>query len=332
MNLRTVSISSILNNDSVQDAVGKDREVVDAVAVDITFQDKDGNEIEPAGNISVQMTTSSRVEGESHEVLHIDDNGNASAVTSASATGASFKAGEFSIYVITGIDQPAIATYIFHDADGNVIAGSTQKVKDGETVYAPTTPEKTGSKFLGWSYTKGAVALQEGDPGNFDKLTAAVDATGKVNLYPVFQEAYYVFFMDNQDRVSTTKEGVSGDKISVSDVKIPLDSTQSVTGWYTEKEFTNKVSSITLSDHNVTLYPKVEEGHYLYFSSGDGASYVKPVFVAAEKGTVAPDNPTRAGYVFKYWSKSEGGSEYSFGSNISEDTTLYAVWEANSDT
>ena len=138
--------------------------------------------------------------------------------------------------------------------------------------------------------------------------------------------------MDNQDRVSTTKEGVSGDKISVSDVKIPLDSTQSVTGWYTEKEFTNKVSSITLSDHNVTLYPKVEEGHYLYFSSGDGASYVKPVFVAAEKGTVAPDNPTRAGYVFKYWSKSEGGSEYSFGSNISEDTTLYAVWEANSDT
>ena len=101
MSLKTVSTSSILNNDSVQDAVGKDREVVDAVAVDITFRDKDGNEIEPVGTISVNMRASSSVEGESHEILHIDDNGNASAVTSASATGASFEAGEFSIYVVS---------------------------------------------------------------------------------------------------------------------------------------------------------------------------------------------------------------------------------------
>ena len=338
MSLKTVSTSSILNNDSVQDAVGKDREVVDAVAVDITFRDKDGNEIEPVGTISVNMRASSSVEGESHEILHIDDNGNASAVTSASATGASFEAGEFSIYVITGIDtakqEPAIATYKFYDADGKEISDSTQKVKNGETVYAPTTPEKTGSKFLGWSYTEGATALQEGDPGDFVMLTASVKTTGDVKLYPVFKEAYYVFFLDAQGRVSTTKEGVSGDVISVSDVKIPLDSTHSVTGWYTEKEFTNtnKVDSVTLSDRNVTLYPKVEEGHYLYFSSGDGASYVKPVFVAAEKGTAAPDDPTRPGYTFLHWSEREEGSAYTFGSSISEDTTLYAVWEAKTDT
>ncbi|MDY6307488.1 MAG: InlB B-repeat-containing protein, partial [Oribacterium sp.] len=203
-----------------------------------------------------------------------------------------------------------------------------------ETVYAPTTPEKTGSKFLGWSYTEDVTALQKGDPGDFVKLTASVKTTGDVKLYPVFQEAYYVFFLDAQGRVSTTKEGVSGDVISVSDVKIPLDSTHSVTGWYTEKEFTNtnKVDSVTLSDRNVTLYPKVEEGHYLYFSSGDGASYVKPVFVAAEKGTVAPDDPTRPGYTFLHWSEREEGSAYTFGSSISEDTTLYAVWEAKTDT
>ena len=334
MNLRTVSISSILNNDSVQDAVGKDREVVDAVAADITFQDKDGNEIEPAGNISVQMTTSSRVEGESHEVLHIDDNGNASAVTSASATGASFKAGEFSIYVITGIDQPAIATYIFHDADGNVIAGSTQKVKDGETVYAPTTPEKRGHKFVGWSYTKDAATLQEGDPGVFDQLTASVNTTGDVNLYPVFQQVYYVFFLDNLGRVSTTKEGTSGEDIQVSDVVIPLDSTQSVTGWYTDRRLTDesKVTSVTLNNQNVTLYPKVEQGNYLYFVSGEGASYVKPAFVAAEKETATPEVPTRPGYTFLYWSEHDGGGAYTFGGKISVDTTLYAVWKPNSNT
>ena len=339
--LKTVSTSSILNNDSVQDAVGEDREVVDAVAVDITFQDKEGNEIEPAGTISVRMTTSSRVEGESHEVLHIDDNGNASAVTSASATGASFDAGEFSIYVITGIgtaeQDPAIATYIFHDADGNVIAGSTQKVKNGETVYAPTTPEKNGHKFVGWSYTKDAATLKEGDPGVFDQLTASVNTTGDVNLYPVFQQVYYVFFMDNQDRdrVSTTKEGVSGDDISVSDVVIPLDSTHSVTGWYTDSKLTeeSKVEdAVTLKDHNVTLYPKVEKGHYLYFVSGEGASYVKPAFVAAEKETAEPEVPTRPGYTFRFWSASENGPEYTFGEKITEDITLYAVWESKRNT
>ena len=229
MNLRQVSTSSILGNDSVQNAVGEDREVVDAAAVDITFDDKDGNEIEPVGTISVNMTTSSSVAGESHEILHIDDNGNASTVTSASANGASFDAGEFSIYVITGIDtadpKPAIATYKFYDADGNVIAASTQMVKDGETVYMPTTPEKSGSKFLGWSYKQNMTSLQDGDPGDVSTITASVTTTGDVKLYPVFQEVYYVFFLDAQGRVSTTKEGTSNDKITVSDVTIPLRST-----------------------------------------------------------------------------------------------------------
>jgi hypothetical protein len=154
MHLASVPRASILNNDSVQDAVGEDKEVVDAIAVDITFQDKDGKEIEPAGTISVNMSTSRNVSGDSHQVLHIDDSGNASQVTDASAEGASFEASEFSIYVITGIgkeDQdPATATYIFYDADGKEI--SKQVVKDQETVYAPKTPERVGYKFLGWSY------------------------------------------------------------------------------------------------------------------------------------------------------------------------------------
>ena len=313
-------------------------EVVDAIGVDISFRDASGNEIEPKDgkNVQVRMTVdaASTLSGDSFSVVHQSDNGNVQKVTeNATAEGAVFESGEFSIYVITGegLEQkPAIATYYFHDADGNQI--DVQKVKDGETVYAPTTPEKSGSKFLGWSYAQGASSIQEGDPGNFGTLTASVSTTGDVRLYSVFQQVYYVFFFDNQGRVSTTKEGASGDVISVEDVVIPLDSTHSVTGWYTESEHVNKVDSITLADHNVTLYPKVEEGNYLYFSSGEGASYVKPVFVAAGKNTVKPEAPTRPGYTFKHWSASEGGSEYAFGSTISEDSTLHAVWEANLDT
>ena len=310
-------------------------EVVDAIGVDISFRDASGNEIEPKDgkNVQVSMTvdTASSLDGDKFSVVHQSDDGNVQKVTeNASAEGAVFESGEFSIYVITSEKEPAIATYYFYDADGKII--SEQKVKTGEKVYAPTTPEKTGSKFLGWSYAQGASSIQEGDPGNFGTLTASVSTTGDVRLYSVFQQVYYVFFFDNQGRVSTTKEGASGDVISVEDVVIPLDSTHSVTGWYTESEHVNKVDSITLADHNVTLYPKVEEGNYLYFSSGEGASYVKPVFVAAGKNTVKPEAPTRPGYTFKHWSASEGGSEYAFGSTISEDSTLHAVWEANLDT
>ena len=337
MSLEVVPVSTILNNDSVQNAVGQDREVVDAAAVDITFRDRNGNKIEPVNAISVHMSTSSSVEGESHEVLHIDDSGNASSVTSASADSAEFEADAFSIYVITGIDtaeqQPAIATYVFHDADGNEITASTQKVKNGETVYVPDTPEKKGYKFLGWSYQQNMTSLQDGDPGNITEFNAEVSITGRVNLYPVFQQAYYVFFMDGKDgRVITTKEGVRGEEITVSDVTIPLDSTHSVTGWYTDSELKQEAKSVTLSDHNVTLYPKIEAGNYIYFSSGENASYVEPAFFAAGVKTSKPADPTRPGYTFKHWSDKENGSEYTFGSSIKEDVTLYAVWQADDDT
>lgn len=337
----TTAVSAQTAKDIANQASDGQTEVVDAIGVDISFRDASGNEIEPKDgqSVEVHMTVdaASTLSGDNFSVVHQSDDGNVQKVTeNATAEGAVFEADAFSIYVITGEgtteQEPKIATYIFHDAYENVISDSTQKVKDGEMVYAPTTPEKEGHKFLGWSYTKDAAALQNGDPGDFSTLTASVSETGNVDLYPVFQQAYYVFFLDDQGRVSTTKEDISGATISVSDVTIPLDSTHSVTGWYTEPEHTNKVDSVTLVDHNVTLYPNVEKGHYLYFSSGDGATYVKPEFVAAEKGTAAPEAPTRPGYTFGHWSLTADGTEYTFGSTISEDITLYAVWEAASDT
>ncbi len=334
----TTAVSAQTAKDIANQASDGQTEVVDAIGVDISFRDASGNEIEPKDGQSVEVSmtvdAASTLSGDNFSVVHQSDDGNVQTVTeNATAEGAVFEADAFSIYVITGEgtteQEPKIATYHFYDAKGTEI-GSAQKVKDGETVYAPTTPEKQGHKFIGWSYSENAAALQEGDPGVFDKWKASVNTTGEVNLYPVFQEVYYVFFMDSQGRVSTTKEGVSKATIPVSDVTIPLDSTQSLTGWYTNSELTDKskVDSVTLSDQNVTLYPKVEKGHYLYFSSGDGANYIKPVFVAAGKAAEAPEAPTRPGYTFKYWSEEENGSEYQFGSEITEDVTLHAVWDA----
>lgn len=338
MHLAPVSKASILNNDSVQDAVGEDKEVVDAIAVDITFLNKDGKEIEPAGAISVSMSTSRDVGGESHQVLHIDDSGNASQVTDASADGASFEASEFSIYVITGTgtlaQQPAVETWNFYGADNSTIL-STQSVKDGESIVSPETPEKDGYLFQGWAYTVGNAAAGTVNVSAFTTRTADVPSTRTVNLYPVFSQKLYVFFMDNYKRVWETKEGKTGDKISTSDVTLPLGSEESVTGWYTDSSLTGEaVAEVTLENSDVTLYPKVESGHYLFFSSGDGASYVAPQFVSANAVTAKPAVPTRSGYTFAGWSGTEGSdkADYEFGKKLTENTTIYAVWEANTNT
>lgn len=338
MHLAPVSKASILNNDSVQDAVGEDKEVVDAIAVDITFLNKDGKEIEPAGAISVSMSTSRDVSGESHQVLHIDDSGNASQVTDASAEGASFEASEFSIYVITGTgtpaQQPAVETWNFYGADNSTIL-STQNVKNGESIVSPKTPEKDGYLFQGWAYTVDKAAAGTVDVSAFTTRTADVSTTQTINLYPVFSQKLYVFFMDKYGRVWQTKEGKKGDNISTSDVTLPLGSEESVTGWYRDSSLTGEaVTEVTLDKSDVTLYPKVESGHYLFFSSGDGASYVAPQFVSADATTVKPADPTRSGYEFAGWSSSPDSTtaDYTFGGKLSENTTVYAVWEAKADT
>ncbi|WP_417027591.1 MBG domain-containing protein [Baileyella intestinalis] len=309
-------------------------EVKDAVGVDITFRDSSGKETEPAAAVDVHMYLSSKLEGDSFTVSHKADSGNVSQVSaSASAGGASFSESSFSIYVISGEGEENIpvATYNFHDANGVVI--DTQNVKTGDTLNKPSSPEKEGYKLVGWSTTKDASTP---DFDGFGKVTVNKEET--INVYPVFQEVHYVFFMDGTDdssRVSTTKEGVEGGKISTTDVKLPLESTKSVTGWYTDKALTSPAGdTVTLGTKNIKLYPKIEEGHYLQFASGEGATYIAPQFVAANKGTKKPSDPKRPGYTFVGWSTEKNGTtaNFNFGDTISEDTTVYAVWEAKNDT
>ena len=332
----TMTITPVSSTKATQIAkqtITGNEKVEDAIGVDITFYDSSGKEIEPKDGqgVQVNMQLNESLKGKDFTVVHQEDNGTVQTVSqNASAQGATFQANAFSIYVITGIgtedEDPAVATYQFHDANGDVY--STQKVKNGEILTAPETPEKEGNIFKGWATSQGA------SEANFDiTQPVSVEKTSTVDLYPVFSQKLYVFFLDKSGRVINTKEGAPGDVITTSDVSVPLGSEESVTGWYTDASLTNPVSEVTLEDHNVTLYPKIEKGHYLYFSTGDNASYIEPEFVAAGKQTQKPNDPTRPGYTFKGWSTTEGGSvNYHFGQTMSDNQTIYAVWSANTDT
>jgi pilin isopeptide linkage protein/uncharacterized repeat protein (TIGR01451 family)/uncharacterized repeat protein (TIGR02543 family) len=314
------------------------KEIVDASGVDITFKDKNGQEIEPANGrtVKVKMQLSRELKGKEFHVIHNEGEKGPAEIADAKKSSASFRAESFSIYLIEG-ENPAVATYKLHDSEGNLLSYtangksfSEQKIKNGETLYSPKNPEKSGYIFQGWTTTEGSDTV-ELEP--FKSTKPSVTETQEIDYYPVFKEAHYVFFMDSTGddaRVYQTKEGASGDTITVSDVTLSSTGTTSFTGWYTDSGLTDSAGdSVTLGDKNIYLYPKFEEGHYLVFKTGDDATIISPEFVAAGDVTTAPDDPERDGYRFVGWSTTENSTiaDFSFGGTLTETTTLYAVWK-----
>jgi uncharacterized repeat protein (TIGR02543 family) len=218
-------------------------------------------------------------------------------------------------------------TYNFY-VDGELI--QTQIVKNGEFLLQPEAPEKADHKFIGW--------YVDDNPNPIDFSQAVtVTSTEEFDAVAKFEKVYYVFFMDgvgDDARVFKTKEGTSGTSVSTTDVILPLGSTQAVTGWYKDQGLNDGPvgSSYTIGNANQTLWPKIEDGHYLYFVSGENGTYIEPQFVSPTGTTQAPPPPTRPGYTFKHWSETQGGAAYTFGQPLAANLTLYAVWTAKSNT
>ena len=217
------------------------------------------------------------------------------------------------------IIQPDVGTYLTYQFYVGETKVDEQIVKEGDTLLAPKTPEAAeGQRFTGWY--KGEVKFEGfGTQG-------PIAASDTIRLDAKFDDVFYVFFVDTQDRIVATREGKSGESVSVDGVSFPVQSDESITGWYLEKAYTTKVDSVPLTDKDVRLYAKVEKGHWITFDS-DGGSYVAPQFVTMGGSTVQPAaNPTRAGFTFDGWLLD--GAAFSFGSALDADITLTAKWTA----
>ena len=141
----------------------------------------------------------------------------------------------------------------------------------------------------------------------------------------------YVFFADTNGRIVHTKEGVKGDVIKTDDVTYGLENTtHAITGWYLEGSYQTPVDSVTLDKENITVYAKVEPGHWLHFDS-DGGTYIAPQFYSADATTAKPNvEITKPGYTFSHWEYN--GAQFNFGSPLTENITLKARWNAKADT
>ena len=210
-------------------------------------------------------------------------------------------------------------TYVFR-VDGEEV--SRQIVKKGDTLYQPNSPVKDGYKFTGWFV--GASDLAFGTVGE-------ISESAQINVDAGFTEVLYVFFADTNGRIVHTKEGVKGDVIKTDDVTYGLENTtHAITGWYLEGSYQTPVDSVTLDKENITVYAKVEPGHWLHFDS-DGGTYIAPQFYSATATTAKPNvEITKPGYTFSHWEYN--GTKFEFGSPLTENITLKAHWNVNTST
>ena len=215
-------------------------------------------------------------------------------------------------------DTDKYLTYVFR-VDGAEV--SRQIVKKGDTLYQPVSPVKDGYKFTGWFV--GASELAFGTVGE-------ISESARINVDAGFTEVLYVFFADTNGRIVHTKEGVKGDVIKTDDVTYGLENTtHAITGWYLEGSYQTPADSVTLDKENITVYAKVEPGHWLHFDS-DGGTYIAPQFYSADATTAAPNVVTKPGYTFSHWEYN--GTKFEFGSPLTENITLKAHWNVNTST
>lgn len=110
----TVMSASDVDDKSViakaEGAVDEDKEVKGSIAVDITFTDSEGNEIEPADgmavDVSITIPKDKQLTADDYQLFHVDDNGIQEVKDAqVSKSEAVFTADGFSIYVVTGTGE-----------------------------------------------------------------------------------------------------------------------------------------------------------------------------------------------------------------------------------
>ena len=134
MKVTTVDPKTVIDN--IEKTI--ENTVASVVAVDITFYNKDGEIVEPAKNINVEITSDEIAQMEESVVVHIDDAGTTAVVDNndINEKAVSFEADSFSIYAVVGTET--IST-LYNASNGNtyevtVTYGPEAKIPYGSTL------------------------------------------------------------------------------------------------------------------------------------------------------------------------------------------------------
>ena len=315
--VKRITRKAILN--AVEETVSeKNMEVESAVALDVTIQSKDGVEIQPNGfvNISFENVAASAQET---NVYHVTND--ASTVTEVATNAQSFDADHFSIYVITNENKVPLTTFNFV-ANGTTV--STQIVKSGDTLIAPTAPDMIGQAFVGWVDEAGNSFT------GFGKQAEITETTTRT-ITARYEAALYVYFLnpDGTQIMRTEKVG-DHDAHNFTAVSYEVDSTHKLVGWAAKKNGTENIAdkiTVPAGQTSVNVYAIIKEGYWVSFNS-DGGSIVDSQFVLHGDNLVLDKSttPTKPGYSFDGWYN--GLTKVENGATVTSPMTLTAHWKA----
>ena len=315
--VKRITRKSILN--AVEETVSeKNKEVESAVALDITIQNKDGVEIQPNGLVNISFENVA-VTGEEVNVYHVTNDANT--VTEVATNTQSFDTNHFSIYVITGENQIPLTTFNFV-VNGEIV--STQIVKSGDTLIAPTAPDAIGQAFVGW-------VDEAGNPfTGFGKQSEITETTTRT-ITARYEAALYVYFLnpDGSQIMRTEKVG-DHEAHNFTTVSYEVDSTHKLVGWAAKQNGTENIAdkiSVPTDHTSVNVYAIIKEGYWVSFNS-DGGSIVDSQFVLHGDKLVLDKSttPTKPGYTFDGWYN--GLTKVENGATVTSPMTLTAHWKA----
>ncbi|WP_343011219.1 InlB B-repeat-containing protein, partial [Holdemanella biformis] len=315
--VKRITRKAILN--AVEETVSeKNMEVESAVALDVTIQSKDGVEIQPNGSVNISFENVATTAQETN-VYHVTND--ASTVTEVATNAQSFHADHFSIYVITNENQVPLTTFYFV-ANGTTV--STQIVKSGDTLIAPTAPDMIGQAFVGWVDEAGNSFT------GFGKQAEITETTTRT-ITARYEAALYVYFLnpDGSQIMRTEKVG-DHDAHDFTAVSYDVDSTHKLVGWAAERNGTTNIADkikVPANQTSVNVYAIIKEGYWVSFNS-DGGSIVDSQFVLhGDKLVLGKDTtPTKPGYTFDGWYN--GLTKVENGATVTSPMTLTAHWKA----
>ena len=315
--VKRITRKAILN--AVEETVSeKNMEVESAVALDVTIQSKDGVEIQPNGSVNISFENVAASAQETN-VYHVAND--ASTVTEVATNAQSFDADHFSIYVITNENKVPLTTFNFV-ANGTTV--STQIVKSGDTLIAPTAPDMIGQAFVGWVDEAGNSFT------GFGKQAEITETTTRT-ITARYEAALYVYFLNPDGSQIMRTEKVGDHKAhNFTAVSYEVDSTHKLVGWAAEANGTTNIAdSITVPDGStsVNVYAIIKEGYWVSFNS-DGGSIVDSQFVLHGDNLVLDKSttPTKPGYSFDGWYN--GLTKVENGATVTSPMTLTAHWKA----
>ena len=332
-------------------------DITKAKLFDITIKSGD-DEIEPNGTVGVQIKLKNEFFdnatvvhfGEETEILYADTNENI----------ISFETISFSIYAIvdggeTGDNARVI--YKFHKYDNNqsLVDIDTQYVVQKSDLVDPGVPQMSEDQaFLGWTFNadlSGDSLTIDDIRTDFEENHSPVTEGDTVDVYAKIVNVRYLTYQDEKGVILKTEMVTvptsQACETTVALAYTPYEGNEYFEGWKVVGDTSGTIyengDTIQLSTAaGITLEPALSEGYWLLFDENDGdvqyqgttqssgAEYTAPVFYKTGQTTVAPAVPKRTGFTFLGWfTEAEGGTQYSFGSELTEETKLYAHWQIN---